>query len=649
MKSRIEAIIILNNEEEKRFVDLNEGMNIISGESKTGKSALVEIIDYCFCSSRSTIPKGKITDFASIFSLILVIDSKRYILARKNTYLEKKRMFFSPIPSEVTCFTLTKSYLNDEKFLDYKIVQKQLEKTLNLRVSNVKDNAEETKESASLRHMTSYMFQHQNLMASKFALFYRFDDYQKKKDVIQQFPIFAGIVGQEYYSTLMLLNTYKKELKKIQNNLVSDQRIKADALNNLLPKVKNYHALIGIDFKTKPTLEELINIANNLPTLNENSYTSDQIVSRYEEINSEIEDLRAQEQLFKSRLIKLESAADNSSDYISSLETLKYKSELSMHNEIEFACPLCGSECNDLHEITQEVEKASLWLTDEISLITTSTDQFSEERRKIAEEMDRVIKKIKSLWAQKRNIERNYLSQSNRFGLEKKLEYCRLEIQIYIETIDKGLFNNLDKELEEIQIKIDECNNKLAQFNFDAEKKIALKRINQNMNRLKSELDFEEEFKQYNLTFNLEEFELALEGKYGERVSLSEMGSGANWVSCHIALFLSLLRYFTSQKNKSPMPLIMFFDQPSQVYFPQDITESDSKKSTQEIENDKLAVTKMYKVMFDEIEQIYIDTEIKPQLIVVDHVDSSSMQTQNERTKFEQSTRRTWRNGKALI
>ncbi|TKH39085.1 hypothetical protein C1I59_07520 [Paenibacillus polymyxa] len=104
MKSRIEAIIILNNEEEKRFVDLNEGMNIISGESKTGKSALVEIIDYCFCSSQSTIPKGKITDFASIFSLILVIDSKRYILARKNTYLEKKRMFFSPIPSEVTCF-----------------------------------------------------------------------------------------------------------------------------------------------------------------------------------------------------------------------------------------------------------------------------------------------------------------------------------------------------------------------------------------------------------------------------------------------------------------------------------------------------------------------------------------------------------------
>ncbi|MGI2295080.1 DUF3732 domain-containing protein [Paenibacillus sp. GXUN7292] len=27
------------------------------------------------------------------------------------------------------------------------------------------------------------------------------------------------------------------------------------------------------------------------------------------------------------------------------------------------------------------------------------------------------------------------------------------------------------------------------------------------------------------------------------------MGSGANWVSCHLALFLSLLRFFTEQKD----------------------------------------------------------------------------------------------------
>ncbi len=57
MKSYIKAIIIFNKNGEKRVVPLEQGVNIITGESKTGKSALVEIIDYCLCSTRCTIPK----------------------------------------------------------------------------------------------------------------------------------------------------------------------------------------------------------------------------------------------------------------------------------------------------------------------------------------------------------------------------------------------------------------------------------------------------------------------------------------------------------------------------------------------------------------------------------------------------------------
>ena len=52
MKSYIKAIIIFNKNGEKRVVPLEQGVNIITGESKTGKSALVEIIDYCLCSTK---------------------------------------------------------------------------------------------------------------------------------------------------------------------------------------------------------------------------------------------------------------------------------------------------------------------------------------------------------------------------------------------------------------------------------------------------------------------------------------------------------------------------------------------------------------------------------------------------------------------
>ena len=45
-----------------------------------------------------------------------------------------------------------------------------------------------------------------------------------------------------------------------------------------------------------------------------------------------------------------------------------------------------------------------------------------------------------------------------------------------------------------------------------------------------------------------------------EKVFLYEMGSGANWVSCHIALFLSFLHYFAKhlQEYLLPLPYLHF-------------------------------------------------------------------------------------------
>ena len=84
MKSYIKAIIIFNQSGEKRIVPLKQGINIITGESKTGKSALVEIIDYCLCSTRCTIPKGKITDFSYLYTLVMDIGNYTYVIARLN-------------------------------------------------------------------------------------------------------------------------------------------------------------------------------------------------------------------------------------------------------------------------------------------------------------------------------------------------------------------------------------------------------------------------------------------------------------------------------------------------------------------------------------------------------------------------------------
>jgi hypothetical protein len=650
VRSYIEAIILLDDYDGKRYVDFYDGINIITGESKTGKSALVEIIDYCLCNSRCTVPKGKITDFATIFALIIVINAKRYIIARKNHFSESKKMFFAHLDGNVTYENIDRKFFSEENFCDYKTVQKEIEKTLGLRVVNFKEDADETKERASLRHMTSYLFQHQNLMASKFALFYRFDDYQKKKDVIQQFPIFAGMVGQEYYSTLILKNKYIKEKKRILANQVSNEKANKYIRDNLLVKFNDYYALIGQKIDETLTLESLIQLANKLPEVKDNVYESDEMVVRYNQLKEELEALNEKKIKIDNRISNLDIGNENVRGYISSLEILQEKSGLSNDKVEQYICPLCKGKCTDIDQISVEVKEATSWLNREISLSELNHEKFYEEKRKLIDARDIIIKDIRKLSFQIKNIKDIYLSKIEHFDLEQKIIYSKLQIHVYVETINIRLLNPTDTELQDIQDKIDDCDKILKDFNLEKLIKSAKIEIDNNMNKLKDKLDFEDEFKQYKLSFDLDEFELALLGKYpGQKVTLSQMGSGANWVSCHIALFLSMLRYFTSQEN-SPMPLIMFFDQPSQVYFPQDsVDKNDSKKTKTENEQDKKAVTKMYKVMFDEIEAIYKDTGIKPQLIIVDHVNSINMQSKEEEKKFEKYTRRDWRGNEALI
>ena len=114
--------------------------------------------------------------------------------------------------------------------------------------------------------------------------------------------------------------------------------------------------------------------------------------------------------------------------------------------------------------------------------------------------------------------------------------------------------------------RIQQLEEKIQGFDVDTKKAKAQAFLSENMNRLSLSLDFEDEYRPINLNFGLldETFDIYQYQNNREKIHLYEMGSGANWVSCHIALFLSFLRYFAKQDN-SPMPLFMFFDQPSQA------------------------------------------------------------------------------------
>ena len=63
MKFNIEKIILwLKNGKRREIKFLPNKVNVITGDSNTGKTAILEIIDYCFFASKSKISESMINE-----------------------------------------------------------------------------------------------------------------------------------------------------------------------------------------------------------------------------------------------------------------------------------------------------------------------------------------------------------------------------------------------------------------------------------------------------------------------------------------------------------------------------------------------------------------------------------------------------------
>ena len=72
MSIQILNIAIYGHDGQQRALNLRlGGVNVITGSSKTGKSALIDIVDYCFGSGECRVPEGIIRKAVAWFAIRL--------------------------------------------------------------------------------------------------------------------------------------------------------------------------------------------------------------------------------------------------------------------------------------------------------------------------------------------------------------------------------------------------------------------------------------------------------------------------------------------------------------------------------------------------------------------------------------------------
>lgn len=646
METRIKFIGLIDKDGQRHGVPLHEGLNIVTGRSSTGKSALIEIFDYCMGADVETIPKGVITDKAKVYFLLMVVDGNQWVVGHSQT---EKGAFYIQLDDKLEDEKgITLEYFNEGNLIRKKEFRRQLGFIFGLNIPNTqeKDDEEYTskqKGRPSVRNMMSYILQHQNLIANKLALFYRFDEKEKKEQVIEQFKIFAKFVDAEYFTISLKIDKLKKDLLLLEKRQeVEEKALQSyeDSIDTLLQQYKDTtnKELLGIGAASyimaapKKVLEELRRSTTESVQANSSSEFSP-YMSRYK-------DLLAKRNLMHANIRQVQLEIQDYNDTIKYVNS--YKQELSSARFVDEAvidfsiCPFCKQHTNLIEEEVEQLYKSIGNLNEKIKKAPLLGDEMhfkkeeAEERLKgHQDELSKIENEIKGL---KKIIDelRNNRSLEEQ-GYKKMLEMEGL-LDAVINIQDSGLDDQIASKKAELSKLETEFNKK---YRIKTKMESASQSINNYLEVYRKDLTFESSLDEYKLRFNLNSFELTFENRE-EKLRLRQIGSGRNWLNAHLCLFLSLSHYFAT--NRSLIPSLLFIDQPSQVYFPtKDNYENFNAEKMWERKEGIAPDTKEEKDMFcQDLEDVtnifntlYKFTQSlnnKVQIIVTEHADNLKLQ-----------------------
>lgn len=639
MKACVLYIGVVDNKNAIHAVAFTSGVNVITGKSSTGKSAVMEIFDYCFGSSEFTVPEGIITKYTEIYFSVIRIGDVHLVLGRKpgtNTAFIKEESDEGILSSKDS---FRGEYFSAGKFLPIENFKKELRRYTGPRLTDVDESAQSRKHRGrkspgpSVRSFMSFILQHQNLVANKHAIFYRFDEKEKREQTIEHFKIFAGYVDQQYFLTSQELEELKEEQRKLERQKPSVDEINEKARETLTSTLQQYAAISGASLQIGEISDVLQNPMRALESINAQrvhvyplSDAHDRQRAEYEHIKGHlVADLRKE----RNKLALVKSSVEFAKNYVSDARAVSVPTEAEL---LKSQCPFCKQHHTSVEEAANRLEDAISWLNNELRRTPYSIESFEEDERQISKNIERIQNEIRAIDEKTSMLDKQIDDLDSHRSQHELALKVKLQIENLLETLISKNDYRLDQKLVAVKAEIDKKLTHLREkYNIEAKLDQAETTINDFMEKIGNRFDFEDSFRPVKLKFSLRTFDLWHQKEDGGKVYLRSMGSGANWLYCHLTLFLALQRYFCSLGKNCNIPSILFVDQPSQVYFPSVLdreNEFDAKRiaalagrTAESVDEDVRAVSNLYSELVRFCRETLDTTGIEPQIIVTDHAD----------------------------
>ncbi|MES1937719.1 DUF3732 domain-containing protein [Salinisphaera hydrothermalis] len=616
---KISSIHIYSGDGRRRDLRFKvDGLNVITGRSSTGKSALSEIIEYCMGRSSFNVPEGVIRDKVVWFAVIYQFENEQVLVAKP-----------TPPNGGASCSTALLRRGTQLEALEFNelavntddnSIVELLSRLLGIPENRTDVALKHSRESydANVKHTFYYLFQKQGLVANKDQLFYRQNEQFQPQAIRDTLPILLGVSSRDRYELESKLRTAQRDLK-INTKQLEEARNAVDTSHEKAIGLYSEARTVGVigNINGNPNTDGIIEALRTALSWQPETVPDDD-VSRISQLENELGQLRQERRdvqaridaakLFAKRAGGYESEAAEQVDRLTSVKALPRNP-----NTGEWQWPF--SERNLALEspvatvLIQELES----LDEELRIATGQRPKLDAYLAELAGTVDEIVSAIKQKEAElsaaiaanevvaqmgtRNNAAARVVGRISLF-LETLLpneDIARLEAE------DRRLSSKV-KQLEE-QIGADDSNERLTSI---------LNNISAQVSRYVQK--FNAEFSHYPARLYLPQLTIIID-RPERPVPMGRTGGGENHLAYHLSALLALHLFAT--QNKCPIPRFLLIDQPTQVYFPSEQVYRDADGSIQKTEADAdlTAVRRLFELL------LRFTQEDAPgfQLIVTEH------------------------------
>jgi len=624
-----------------RVVSFEEtGINLITGENRSGKSAIIRIIDYCLGSRICSIPKlGPIRRASEWYGVVIHTEEGYKLLARRDPDNQESTDEYMLVESAAP--TIPERPAKNTNRAAIKGLLTRLAR-LPQTTADFHETGSGFKGRASFGDLTAFMFQPQSIVANDRVLFFETEDEEHARKLREIFPLVLGAVDADTLVTQHRLAEVRRLLERRRRQFEA----LSGSLNDYAGEVRGRYLsaidlgliqgdVVSIDHaEIKVLLERLRDLIadwleGRRPATESVSFSA---APRLAELRQS-ESLTAQ-QIASLRLRQVQLRELTQARHLTEGVLAQERNRLApaswLVEEInkESNCPFCGSEN---HSATAELkrlgERAAAVEAQWRGLAKVPAMLDAEEieiRRALSQEEDRLrqIRAERAQLEQLTNVARR-ADEERAVFVGKLSEFLSVQQTL---TDDAGLAKEIqDLEAEENDLRAQVDSDVIAQRKEDALLLISM--YAQHYGRI-VELENNDAL----IKLDTKALTVRVLNERGESAWLYQIGSGANHLGYHVATMLALHEFFIN-KPIPYVPSLLIFDQPSQTQFPDDMDE--------EVEQEEmLAVHKAFKAFDDAIDR----TKRMLQVIVSEHAGKTVYDGIRHIMVVER-----WRRGRKLI